>query len=169
MLRLNNSMYSQLNKRIYDSFTSQQLKLTQSLNNSIKRNLNNSSKIILNNNLNSDSISIEDGKQLIANRQQLSSLTEIQGKNIEQFTANNNVLNLDKGSFLALVGNFIILWVIKHTPKTIITTAPNLLDIEHVKNFDINTPIDIDKNVPVDVIIAIIRFAIIPIFIFFIP
>lgn len=39
----------------------------------------------------SDSISILDGKHLIANRQQLSSLTQIQNKNIAQFTADDNL------------------------------------------------------------------------------
>ncbi|AJA49389.1 hypothetical protein CPAST_c33230 [Clostridium pasteurianum DSM 525 = ATCC 6013] len=94
MLRLNNNIYSQLNRNIYYNFRSQQLKLIQSLNNLAKRSLNNNSS--------SDSISIDTGKQLIANRQQLSSLTEVQGKNIQQFTANNNVLNLNKGSFYKL-------------------------------------------------------------------
>jgi hypothetical protein len=37
------------------------------------------------------------------------------------------------------------------------------------KKYNIYTPRDIDKNVHVDVMIAIIRFAIIPIFIFFNP
>ncbi|MBX4271966.1 hypothetical protein K2181_22235 [Clostridium estertheticum] len=101
MLLLNNYMYAQSNKKAYYS-TGQQLKLMQSLNNLVKRNLNNASKVILNNNLNSDSISIENGKHFIANRQQLSSLTQIQGKDIEQFTPNDNILNLDKGSFYKL-------------------------------------------------------------------
>ncbi|MFL0198244.1 hypothetical protein ACJDU8_22165 [Clostridium sp. WILCCON 0269] len=97
MLRLNNSIYSQLTRNIYYNLRKKELELMQDINNSYKKKLNNSSSEST-----VDSISIDTGKQLIVNREQLSSITEIQGKNVEQFTANNNVLNLNEGSFYKL-------------------------------------------------------------------
>ena len=70
---------------------------------------------------------------------------------------------------LVLLISFIMLWTTKYIPKIMTTPAPKILATDLGKNVDIYAPTDIDKNVPVDVTNAIIRFASIPSFIFFIP
>ncbi|UZQ48603.1 hypothetical protein [Clostridium kluyveri] len=95
-MKLNTYLYSLFNKNIYNDLKYQQLNLIQSLNNTVKRNLNTSS---------SDNISITNGKQLIENQQHLLSLKEIQGSDIKQLTASNNILELSEGSFYKLKTN----------------------------------------------------------------
>ncbi|WP_039657922.1 hypothetical protein [Clostridium tyrobutyricum] len=77
------------------SLKTQQSELIRSINNSVKRNLNSNYSF-------SDSISIESGKQLLQNQKRLASLNEIQGKNIKDLYANNNILDLDTSSLYKL-------------------------------------------------------------------
>ncbi|WP_446896971.1 hypothetical protein ACSVC9_08010 [Clostridium sp. LBM24168] len=94
---MNNYIYSLFTNNIYSNFNlrTQQSKLIQSINSSVKKDLNSKYPF-------SDSISIESGKQLIQNQKHLASLTEIQGKNIKELYANNNILDLSTGSFYKL-------------------------------------------------------------------
>jgi hypothetical protein len=94
ILRINNYFIS--NRNIHN-FRNNQRGLGKHVGNLAKRTINNSvAESIM------DSVSIDTGKQLLANRKLLSSKTEINGKNIGPLIANNNMLNLNKGSYYKL-------------------------------------------------------------------
>ena len=65
--------------------------------------------------------------------------------------------------------NLMTLWMIKYRPSNPTASAPTILALESGRNFDIYVPADMDKYVPTEVTIAMIRFAKTPIFIFLMP
>ena len=95
MFKLNNYMYPLFNKNSYNNFTNWKIELMQlKMDASIKK-----LSILYSNNA-SDSIPISNmAKQYSLNQKELSSATETNDKPLKELTANNNVLDISKGSY----------------------------------------------------------------------